>query len=205
MTGVKTVGSARGTSSGDPPLHEELVWLIANEMKPWKHPKRQVLATVRRAIDALRRLLAVKTFSNKERQHAEKLLLAINKIDELIFAAPPMFFSSAVERANAVQATSGLFYQCLYLIRQRAPKRGWKKGITAICALSLIEECSTKKPAAGNRDTTFCMIASWLFEVVTGEPEPNLEYDCKRQLRLDRRVLPDRRGKLRIKVSAHSE
>jgi hypothetical protein len=188
VTSVKTVGSARGTSSGTP-RHEDLVWLIANEMKPWKHPKGQVVVTVRYAIETLRGILAVETPSGKEQQHAEKLILAIHKLNQLIHAAPPRFFSSAVEKAKAVQATSGLFYHCLDLSRERAPKRrGWKKTMTACCALSLIEECSTKKPAAGNRDTAFCMIASWLFEVVTGEPEPNLEYDCKRILRLGLRI-----------------
>jgi hypothetical protein len=189
MPSVKTVGSARGTSSGDPLLHEELVWLIANEMKPWNHPKRQVLATVQRAIDMLRGLLAVdrKSFSSKEKQHAEKLLLAIDKIDKLILAASPRFFSSVVERFEALRATSVLLSQCQYIIRERAPKPGWKKGVTAMYALSLIKECSKRKPAAGNRDTAFCMVASWLFEVVTGEHESNLEYDCKRILRADRR------------------
>jgi hypothetical protein len=75
----------------------------------------------------------------------------------------------------------------------------WKER-AAIFAVSLITEVSAKKPAAGDRNTSFCVIASQLFEVVTGERDPNLLRACKdvlAQLRsihalgISRLLLPD--------------
>jgi hypothetical protein len=56
--------------------------------------------------------------------------------------------------------------------------RYWKER-TAVFGLCLTMDLSTKMAAAGSRNTSFCIIASRLFEMVTGEREPNLLRACK--------------------------
>jgi hypothetical protein len=56
---------------------------------------------------------------------------------------------------------------------------GYMKERAAIFALELITDVSTKIPAAGDRKTPFCLIASLLFEIITGECESNLLRACK--------------------------
>jgi hypothetical protein len=48
-------------------------------------------------------------------------------------------------------------------------KIGYIKKNAALFALFLITDVSTKIPAAGDRNTPFCVIASLLFEMITGE------------------------------------
>jgi hypothetical protein len=55
----------------------------------------------------------------------------------------------------------------------------YKKEMAAVFALLLITGVSTKIPAAGDRNTPFCVIASLLFEMITGEREANLLRACK--------------------------
>jgi hypothetical protein len=66
------------------------------------------------------------------------------------------------------------------------PRSRADKIRTAFTALFLMLDTSKEPPAAGNRNTPFCLIASLLFEAATGEHEPNLERACKYTLRTAR-------------------
>jgi hypothetical protein len=66
------------------------------------------------------------------------------------------------------------------------PNSGVENIRTAFTALFLILDTSKKPPAAGDRNTPFCLVASLLFEAATGEHEPNLERACKYALRTAR-------------------
>jgi hypothetical protein len=58
----------------------------------------------------------------------------------------------------------------------------WKER-TAIAAGGLMSSTAAKTPAAGHPNSSFCIIASRLFEIVTGEHDPNLVRACKSVLR----------------------
>jgi hypothetical protein len=62
-------------------------------------------------------------------------------------------------------------------------KTGYLKEMTAIQAVGLMTQTSTKIPTAGSRNTSFCIIASRLFEIVTGQPDASLLRACKYVLR----------------------
>jgi hypothetical protein len=66
------------------------------------------------------------------------------------------------------------------------PKSAVEKIRTAFTAVFLVVGTSKKPPAAGDRNTPLCVIASQLFEAATGEHDPNLERACKYALRTAR-------------------
>jgi hypothetical protein len=181
------------------PLQENFVRSIADELRPWKCSESKVLGEVRNAIDKVREILAQPQppeveFRSDNKQCAKKLLPAATKLYKLLEAAPPRFMSLE-NYLDLLVRTTGLAAQCEKIIAAPAPKPDDTKPVAAIFALSLMTDLSTKKPAAGDRNTSFCVIASLLFEATTGDLEPNLEYACKRWLRRGRDlgwILPEK-------------
>jgi len=169
------------------PQQENFVPSIVDELRPWKCSQRQVLAEVRKAINKLREILAQAQppedkFRSYNKQCAKKLLPAAWKLYKLLDAMPPRFMSLE-NYLDLLVRTTGLAAECEKIIAAPARRADYKKRLAAIFAQSLVTDLSTKKPTAGDRNTSFCMIASLLFEATTGEREPNLEYACKRWLR----------------------
>jgi len=181
------------------PLQENFVRSIADELRPWKCAESKVLGEVRNAIDKVREILAQPQppedkFRSDNKQCAKKLLPAATKLYKLLEAAPPRFMSLE-NYLDLFVRTTRLAAQCEEIIAAPARRADDKKALAAIYALSLVTNLSTKKPTAGDRNTSFCMIASLLFEATTGEREPNLEYACKRWLRCGRDlgwILPEK-------------
>lgn|SRR5262249_23374085 len=178
------------------PVQESFVRSIADELRPWKCSERQVLTEVRNTIDKARKNLAPDPedkFLSDNKQRAKKLLPAATKLYKLLDAAPPRFMGPE-NYLHLLVLTTGLAAQCEKIIAAPTRKADHKKPLVALLAELLVTDVSKKKPTAGDRNTSFCVIASLLFEAVTGEHEPNLEYSCKRWLRRRRDLLPLTRG-----------
>jgi hypothetical protein len=103
-----------------------------------------------------------------------------------------------------VEQTSGLFNKLLpqvFMLSQQCqaislnpigsdPRSDPRQYWAAYAALSLMKQLSTKKPTTSrDGDTPFCIIASQLFEAVTGE-QRNLLRACRSMRRALERILP---------------
>jgi hypothetical protein len=188
MHGVTKVGSSIGT--GGKTLHEEeseFVRSIADQLRPWKLPESDVVAKINKAICGLRSLLKSRggPFTKEFKASAEKQFFYAKRQCELLDATTlPQGFLRDVQRST-----------CKCYDKTRLPVLDiHKKQSTAVVALCLMVEVSTKYLAAGTRYTPYCVVASRLFEIITGEHEPNLQYACKRVLRLCRDPNTRKRG-----------
>jgi hypothetical protein len=228
----KTVGSASATRRNALNT-EDLVWSIANELKPWTHPKNEVLAEVHKTIDELREELRIPPeigFRTDNRPMAKKCIAVLEKAQKQLCTLPPTFIASVAratyfdetltiwnledwneylrrldEEAEKLRKEFTELIERIAKLSERckqatlAPVRFttntgepiddvptgviskphyWKE-MAAISAGGLMSRTSTKLPAAGSSNTSFCVIASRLFEIVTGEREPNLVRACK--------------------------
>jgi hypothetical protein len=228
MSSAKTVGSAVARST-----LEDIVWSIADELRPWKCSEPDVLAKVRKAIDEFQEVSARPPnigYRNENRQTAQDCIEVLNKAEKQLAKLSPEFITSLahatyfdptfvvtcmkdwdelerrkdqaaellskdwtelLERtAIFAERCERVIYAPIRLISDSGEavdgdptgvvsKIGFIKDRAAICALLLITDVSTKIPAAGDRNTPFCVIASLLFEMITGERESNLLRACK--------------------------
>jgi hypothetical protein len=178
--------------------YEDAVRQIAEQLRPWKCPRREVFAKVREAIDEvcedLRNevwLREVGTYT-ANKQYAQSMLVDVNRVLNRFDAAPTGFVANLplVEEKGADKREENerkrreewrehrrrlvkLAEQCKEAIRDPVgiiPNMNIRKSRTAFTALFLVDEVSTKRPNVDNEgNTSFCQIATKLFEVATGE------------------------------------
>jgi hypothetical protein len=124
-------------------------------------------------------------FSTENKEYAEKLLRAVNKVKKLILEAPDRFFLPG-ELKKVTPRMGRLTDLCISIIDIGGTskfKRDWQKETAATCALAAMKRFSNETPSAGDANSTLCVIASHLFEAATGQSEPNLERSCKTVIR----------------------
>jgi hypothetical protein len=80
---------------------QDLVEAIADELRPWKLPKSQVLKAIRDEIEDFKTNPFVSQgpdagFRSQNRQYAEQLIEALKRAAELLASPPPGFFHTAI-------------------------------------------------------------------------------------------------------------
>jgi hypothetical protein len=187
---------------------EELVRAIADELKPWKHAKNEVLAEIRETIENTKIWIPSPIgppkppkvgFRTENKRYAQALHATLATLDYQLAAAPYGFFvglnhddgdcedigvtaQKKAEVADLRVQIRTLAMGCEKQILNPAgadPRSDRAKSTVAFQALVLVIKLSEKKPAAGSRNTSYCMVASLLFEAVRGLSDCNLVRACK--------------------------
>jgi hypothetical protein len=187
--------------------HIELIRAIADQLKPWRCSEGDVLAKIRSIIQETAEGLSegpATGFRKQNKQYAMRLLDNLVALQDLLARAPAGFLwnlanwsepkklgTSLVKRQTQWkklrETVNELVPQCKAAIRNptgASPLTRWEKTHVAVNALSLMKHLSAKRPTAGTDNTPFCVIASLLFEAVTGEREASLRRACQRILPL---------------------
>jgi hypothetical protein len=182
-----------------PTPQEDLVRSIADELKPWKCSEGHILEQVRGKIDVVRAIIANPPsfgLSNENKEYAKKILDLSTQLQKMLqsmpqgtlhtlFAYPPNPFiqeeESLAEMFTLARALGRLCRQCEGIIENGAgddPRFGREQHLAAVGARELMVELSEKEPTTGE-NSSFCMIASHLYEAATGKREADLRRACK--------------------------
>jgi hypothetical protein len=85
--------------------HEDLVWSIANELRPWKHSESHVFLEICNTIESMRCGLA-KTpeigFRNENKQRAKRIVDALNVVERAITS--PSFIASLLASSEEFES-----------------------------------------------------------------------------------------------------
>jgi hypothetical protein len=176
----------------------ELVQSIADQLKPWSGSLKQsqVLAEITSTIEWLKNpslshfLSRLIGSSRKSREKAKRLRATLNQLEEQL-ADIGCTFHIVISPENQVglwtpQRTIGEIHNAFYEVMSKGDSRFDERRLAvAFAARLLMKNLSTKKPTIpSDGNSPFCMIASFLFEAVTGEGRRNLISACRRVYRL---------------------
>jgi hypothetical protein len=172
---------------------EDLIRAIVVELRPMKYPESTVVAKVSDAIDEVRDNVRNKKWLSELGLRSEnKRILkdwtsAIYKIKKQ--NTPELIRALSQSLEEDISGELAKLDQLLDKLAERGEKARLNPGgvipninvgkiRTAFTAWSIFDDVSDKRPAAGNRNTSFCIVASLLFEAATGRSS-NLERACK--------------------------
>ena len=172
----------------------KLVQSIANQLKPWKGDleQSQVLAEINSTIERLKNPNLYQFLSRligsgrKNKERAKRLRATLKDLEEQL-AAAGLTYRIFISRKNQVglwtqKQRTGELYDGLYeFLRATDSRLEERKLAAAFAARLLMKKLSTKKPTIPSEGKSrFLIIASLLFEAVSGERGRNLISACRR-------------------------
>jgi hypothetical protein len=171
-----------------------LVRSIADELKPWRQSLKQsqVLAEIKDKIERLKNPTLPQILSRvigsrrKSREEAKRLRATLKTLERQLGGAG-LTFRLVISRQDQVGLWSpkqsvGVLHSEFYELLSAGDKRLESSHLAAAFAARLLmKNLSTKKPTvASEGNSPLCVIASLLFEAVSGERERNLVVACRR-------------------------
>jgi hypothetical protein len=180
----------------------DLVQSIADRLTPWRKPltQGQVFNEIESAIDRLKKPSLSQHVSSlvgsgrMRRQEAKRLLVTLKTLSKQVTAAG-LTFDLRLRPANQLglwtpkhtqkSAQEILYDEFLALLSAKDSRLDHQKLLAAFHARLLVEKLSNEKlTISSDGNTPFCVIASQLFEAVTGRRECNVIRACRHVYRL---------------------
>jgi hypothetical protein len=166
---------------------------IADQLKPWREPltRNQVFDEIQSTIDRLKNpalsqhVSSVVGSRRRRKQEAKRLHTTLKTLSEQVTAVG-LTFNLSLRSSNQVgfwrpeHTKKDLYDEFQELLSASDSRLGLQKLCAALAARRLMEKLSNGKLTINsNGNTPFCVIASQLFEAVSGERERDVIRACR--------------------------